>query len=30
VVEGTGLPKGALKDLLANSRLLLERIGCSL
>jgi histidinol phosphatase-like PHP family hydrolase len=27
LVEGTGLPKGSLEELLANSRLLLKRIG---
>lgn len=27
VVEGAGLPKGSIKDLLSNSRLLLEKIG---
>ena len=30
LVEGAGLPKGTLKDLLANSQFLLEKIGYAL
>ena len=30
IVEGAGLPKGSLKDLLTNSRHLLKKIGCPL